>query len=163
MNHTVNKNKAIFLDRDGVLNEVLIRDGKPYPPGTILELKLCKGVEKGLKILKSKGFLLIVVTNQPDVSRGKTTKKVEEINDYLFNLLPLEEIKTCFHDNNDKCFCRKPNPGMIIESAKKFNIDLSKSYIIGDRKMTLTQGKMLVVKLFLLIITIMKPSLKGMI
>ena len=69
-------NKAVFLDRDGVLNKVILKNGRPYPPSNILELKLCEGVEEGLYKIKSKGYLLIGVTNQPDVSRGKTTKEV---------------------------------------------------------------------------------------
>ena len=94
-----------------------------------------------MKILKSKGFLLIVITNQPDVSRGITTKNnVQSINDYLMEKLPLDEINTCFHDDNDNCNCRKPKPGMIINSAKKMNISLTNSYLIGDRKKDIDAG-----------------------
>jgi D-glycero-D-manno-heptose 1,7-bisphosphate phosphatase len=135
-------NKAVFLDRDGVLNKVILKNGRPYPPSNILELKLCEGVKEGLYKIKSKGYLLIGVTNQPDVSRGKTTKEmVEEINNSLLRSLPLDDIKTCFHDDVDQCFCRKPKPGMIMESAIHKNIDLSKSYIIGDRKKDIDAGK----------------------
>ena len=141
MENKVMKNRAIFLDRDGVLNKAIIREGKPYPPIDISELQICEGVEKGLYLLRSKGFLLIVVTNQTDASRRKTTiNEIEAINNHLMDLLPLDEIYTCFHDNADNCFCRKPKPGMIINCAKKRNIDLSKSYIIGDRKNDIEAG-----------------------
>ena len=141
MSVLLRKKKAIFLDRDGVLNEVIKKHGKPYPPQNLKELKILKGVLEGLKILKSKGFLLIVITNQPDVSRGITTKNnVQSINDYLMEKLPLDEINTCFHDDNDNCNCRKPKPGMIINSAKKMNISLTNSYLIGDRKKDIDAG-----------------------
>ena len=95
-------NKAVFLDRDGVLNKAILKNGKPYPPSNILELEICDGVKEGLNKLKSKGYMLIVVTNQPDVSRGKTSKEnVEKINDALMKLLPLDEIHTCYHDDHD--------------------------------------------------------------
>jgi D-glycero-D-manno-heptose 1,7-bisphosphate phosphatase len=143
MKNNLIRNKAFFLDRDGVINKTIIKEGKPYPPSNLKELKICEGVEEGLKLLKSKGFFLIVVTNQPDASRGKTSiDKIKAINNHLMKLLPLDEINTCFHDNKDNCSCRKPQPGMILNSAKKRNIDLSKSYIIGDRKSDIEAGKL---------------------
>ena len=133
--------KAVFLDRDGVINEVVTKNGRPHPPQNLKDLIICKGVLEGLQILKSKGFLLIVVTNQPDVSRGITTKdKVRSINNYLIKNLPLDEINTCFHDNKDNCHCRKPRPGMILNAAKKMNISLANSYLIGDRKKDIEAG-----------------------
>lgn len=127
-------NRAVFLDRDGVINRAIVRDGKPYPPANIDELEILPGVCEALKILRAANYLLIVVTNQPDVARG-TVKKldVEEINTELFSRLALDEIKTCYHDSNEGCLCRKPHPGAIFEAAEKYNIDLSKSFMVGDR------------------------------
>ena len=128
------KNKAVFLDRDGVLNKAILINNKPYSPSSIEEMELLPGVVDGIKVLKNFGFKLIVVTNQPDVARGKTKIEiVYKLNDFIFHKLQLDEIKCCFHDNSEKCKCRKPKPGMIFEAANQWNIDLSISFLIGDR------------------------------
>jgi D-glycero-D-manno-heptose 1,7-bisphosphate phosphatase len=128
------KRKAIFLDRDGVLNKAIVRNRKPYPPSTIDELEILEGVYEGIKLLKHSGYKLIVITNQPDVARGLTTiEKVNEINNSIIQLLNVDEIICCFHDDSENCECRKPKPGMILEAVKKWDIDLSVSYLIGDR------------------------------
>jgi len=114
------KTKAIFLDRDGVLNKAIVRNRKPYPPSTIDELEILEGVYEGVELLKHSGYRLIVITNQPDVSRGITTiEKVNEINNSIIQLLNVDEIMCCFHDDNENCECRKPKPGMILEAVKK--------------------------------------------
>ena len=128
------KRKAIFLDRDGVLNKAIVRNRKPYPPATIDELEILEGVYEGIQLLKHSGYKLIVITNQPDVARGLTTiEKVNEINNSIIQLLNIDEIICCFHDDSEDCECRKPKPGMILEAVKKWDIDLSVSYLIGDR------------------------------
>jgi len=128
------KRKAIFLDRDGVLNKAIVRNRKPYPPSTIDELEILEGVYEGIQLLKHSGYKLIVITNQPDVARGLTTiEKVNEINNRIIQLLNVDEIICCFHDDSENCECRKPKPGMILEAVKKWEIDLSVSYLIGDR------------------------------
>jgi D-glycero-D-manno-heptose 1,7-bisphosphate phosphatase len=128
------KRKAVFLDRDGVLNEAVIRDGKPYPPSSIAELVIGPEIKPALLLLRNAGFLLIVVSNQPDVSRGKTAKEdVEVINAALRAQLPLDEIRTCYHDDADQCSCRKPAPGMLLEAALAHKLDLSACFIVGDR------------------------------
>ena len=136
------KIKAVFLDRDGVLNKPIIKDRKPYPPATLAELEIIEGVQEGLKILKEAGFLLIVVTNQPDVARGTASADmVKEMNRFLQNKLVIDDVYCCFHDTSDDCDCRKPKPGMIIQATEKWNIDLSKSFIIGDRWRDIETGK----------------------
>jgi D-glycero-D-manno-heptose 1,7-bisphosphate phosphatase len=125
---------AIFLDRDGVINFPIVREGKPYPPNTKHELKIIPGVLETLQELRLAGFLLIVVTNQPDVARGATSRQnVEEIHEALLRDLPLDEIITCYHDDYHKCSCRKPLPGMLTSAANKYMIDLTGSYLVGDR------------------------------
>jgi D-glycero-D-manno-heptose 1,7-bisphosphate phosphatase len=126
--------RAVFLDRDGVLNRAVVRDRKPYPPSSERELEILPGVSEGLLELKSAGFLLIVVSNQPDVARGTVARDtVEGINRVLGGALPIDEFRTCYHDGSTGCDCRKPKPGMLLAAAAKWNIDLSRSYMIGDR------------------------------
>jgi D-glycero-D-manno-heptose 1,7-bisphosphate phosphatase len=126
--------RAVFLDRDGVLNESVVRDGKPYPPATPADLRIIPGTREALARLKEQGFLLIVVTNQPDVSRGTQSESaVQEMHQSLRRELPLDDVWTCFHDDSDQCDCRKPRPGMLTRSAAQYGIDLQQSYMIGDR------------------------------
>ena len=111
------KQKAVFLDRDGVINKAIIVGSKPFPPSSITELEILEGVESGIEKLKIAGFKVFVVTNQPDVARGKTSiASILEINEYLQNKLRIDEIYCCFHDGPDDCSCRKPKPGMILDS-----------------------------------------------
>jgi D-glycero-D-manno-heptose 1,7-bisphosphate phosphatase len=131
---TNTRNKAVFLDRDGVINRAIVREGKPYPPKDLRQLEILPGVVEALRGLHAANYLLVVVTNQPDVARGSTTKEeVERINSYLASQLPLDEFRTCYHDSGDKCNCRKPLPGAFLEAAQDHNIDLSKSFVVGDR------------------------------
>lgn len=135
-------NKAVFLDRDGVLNHTVFKMGKPRAPYTLEEFSLIPGVYEGLQLLKDNNYLLIVVTNQPDVARGWVTKDaVEMINQHLKESLPVDEVKVCFHTEFDQCFCRKPNPGMLLEAAREWNIELPESYILGDRYSDIEAGK----------------------
>ena len=128
------KNKAIFLDRDGVLNKSIIVNNLPFPPSNINEMEILPGVYEGIQLLKHSGFKLIVITNQPDVARGITDiEVVNELNNFILHELKIDEIKCCFHDDSDNCQCRKPKPGMILDAANEWNIDLSISYLIGDR------------------------------
>ena len=128
------KNKAVFLDRDGVLNQAVVRNGKPYPPASAAELLLAPDAETALQELKAHGFLLLVVTNQPDVAKGITTRAaVEEINRKLTSKLPVDDVFVCFHQDKDQCDCRKPKPGMILQGAGKYNVDLAESFMVGDR------------------------------
>jgi transaldolase len=125
---------AVFLDRDGVVNEPIVRDGRPYPPASADELVLCAGVGEALRALRARGFVLIVVSNQPDVARGTTSlAEVEAINARLRALVPLDDVLVCPHDDADGCACRKPKPGMLQEGARLHGIDLGRSYLVGDR------------------------------
>ena len=126
--------RAVFLDRDGVINRAIMRNGKPYPPANISEIEILPGVSDALAALHDAGFMLIVVTNQPDVARGMTPMAVvEEINYYLKSCLPIDEFRTCYHDSGDDCDCRKPLPGALLAATEKHGIDLTESYMIGDR------------------------------
>lgn len=126
--------RAVFLDRDGVINRAIVRDGKPYPPASLVELEILPGVHEALQKLHDANYLLVVVTNQPDVARGASKREdVELINAFLSAQLPIDDFKTCYHDSGDKCNCRKPLPGALLEAAQEHDIDLSKSFMVGDR------------------------------
>lgn len=127
-------NKAIFLDRDGVINKTIFRDGKPRAPYIMEDFALFEGVIEAIALFKDAGFKTIIVTNQPDVSRGWVSREsVEMINSKIQELLEVDSIQVCYHDKKDNCQCRKPKPGMILQGGNEFNIDLSASYMIGDR------------------------------
>ena len=141
MNST-GRNRAVFLDRDGVLNNAVIRNGKPYPPVGLSEVHIMPGVREGLAALKNAGFLLIVVTNQPDVARGRVSQEsVESINGHLMSELPLDDFRVCYHDNVDNCDCRKPKPGLLLSAAEEHKIDPSASFMIGDRWSDVEAGR----------------------
>ncbi len=126
--------RANFLDRDGVINRAIVRNGKPYPPASLAELEILPGVYEALQKLHDANYLLVVVTNQPDVARGTAKREdVELMNAFLSSQLPIDDFKTCYHDSGDKCNCRKPLPGALLEAAQEHNIDLSKSFMVGDR------------------------------
>jgi D-glycero-D-manno-heptose 1,7-bisphosphate phosphatase len=134
--------RAVFLDRDGVLITAVVRDGRPYPPGSLAEMTLLPGVEDACARLKQSGFLLIVVTNQPDIARGTAAKgEVEAINAELQARLFLDEVCVCPHDDADNCACRKPKPGFLLDAAHRWNIDLAKSFMIGDRWRDVEAGR----------------------
>ena len=136
------KRPGIFLDRDGVLNRARIVNGRPHPPFGLDDLEVLPGVHKTLTQLAKAEFALIVVTNQPDVARGITTKdEVDRINQALVDSLPLTSVRVCFHDSTDGCECRKPLPGMILSAAEDFNIDLTSSFMVGDRWSDIEAGK----------------------
>ena len=126
--------KAVFLDRDGVLNRAPIRNGRPYSPQSVAEIELLPGVRTACQALRASGYLLIMVTNQPDIARGHTAlATVEEMNRTLLEELELDGCELCIHDDADACACRKPQPGMLTRAAERFHLDLGKSYIVGDR------------------------------
>jgi D-glycero-D-manno-heptose 1,7-bisphosphate phosphatase len=134
--------RAVFLDRDGVLNRAFIRDGKPYPPANLSEFQLLPGVANALWRLKNRGFLLIVVTNQPDVARGTQQRAaVEEMHAAMQGLLPIDACFVCYHDDPDGCDCRKPKPGLLLQAAAEFEIDLKISFMVGDRWRDVDAGR----------------------
>lgn len=136
------KNRAVFLDRDGVINRAIVRDGKPYPPASLDELEILHGVPEALYKLKSANYKLIVITNQPDVARGTMKREtVELIHKHMLKTLPIDNIRSCFHDSQDNCDCRKPKAGAIFSAAIEFEIDLTNSFMIGDRWRDIEAGQ----------------------
>jgi D-glycero-D-manno-heptose 1,7-bisphosphate phosphatase len=127
--------KAVFLDRDGVINRALERDGKPYPPTSLGELEILPGVPEACARLKAAGFLLVVATNQPDVGRGTLRQEVvDAIHAHLCRVLPIDRVEVCYHPGGQTvCDCRKPKPGMLLRAARELDIELSQSWMVGDR------------------------------
>ena len=134
---------AIFLDRDGVVNEVVYHPtiNKPSSPWNIKEFKIIEGIKEPLEELSKNGYSIFIITNQPDVSRGFIEEgTTEKINSILKDHLPIHEIVTCPHDDHHHCTCRKPKPGMILDLAEKNDIDLHKSFVIGDGQKDIEAG-----------------------
>jgi D-glycero-D-manno-heptose 1,7-bisphosphate phosphatase len=126
--------KAVFLDRDGVINANVMRDGKPMAPTTLAEFRILPGVVKAARRLKDAGFLLVIATNQPDVTTGRTPKvTMEAMHAEIRRLMPIDDFMTCIHTDADQCSCRKPKPGLILQAAAKHGIDLPSSTFVGDR------------------------------
>ena len=131
-----NRERAVFLDRDGVINRALVRDNKPYPPSSFAEFEILPGVAEACAKLKQAGFLLVVTTNQPDVGRGTISLElVESLHAHMQRELPLDRVEVCYHPGKgaSDCDCRKPKPGMLLRAAQELNIDLKQSYMVGDR------------------------------
>jgi transaldolase len=135
-------NKAVFLDRDGVLNQALVRDGKPVSPMTVAEVVVAPDVPGALLRLRQNGFRLIMVTNQPNIARGAQSRDaVYAINRYLLETLQLDSAEICEHDDVDNCDCRKPKPGMLLRAAQNDHIALAESFMIGDRWRDIEAGQ----------------------
>ena len=130
--------RAVFLDRDGVLNRAVVRNGRPYPPVRLEEFELHEDIAAGCARLKAANFVLVVITNQPDVGRGTQTREtVEAMHSKLRSAIPsIDRIEICYHAGErygERCDCRKPRPGMIMRAAAELNLDLPASYVVGDR------------------------------
>jgi D-glycero-D-manno-heptose 1,7-bisphosphate phosphatase len=134
--------RAVFLDRDGVLNHGIVDGNKPFAPRSLSEFRISPGVPEALARLRQAGYLLIVVTNQPDVRRGLISRSdVDEIHQYMRNHLPIDDVRVCFHDDSDRCACRKPKPGLLIAAAVEWEVQLDRSFMVGDRWRDIGAGK----------------------
>jgi D-glycero-D-manno-heptose 1,7-bisphosphate phosphatase len=126
--------RAVFLDRDGVLNETLLREGRPVAPTTLTEFRLAPDAGEQAARLRAVGLLCIVFTNQPEVARGLLAEStLAEMHRQLTAVTLVDDIFVCTHDRDDGCDCYKPKPGMLHAAARKWDLDLSGSYVVGDR------------------------------
>lgn len=131
--------RAVFLDRDGVINRAVVRSGRPFPPQSLDELEILPGVVDALLALKRAEFALVVVTNQPDVARGKQTREVvEQMHAHLAARLPIDEFRVCYHDDANDCACRKPRPGLLLVPP---SYDVARSTLVGDRWRDIEAGQ----------------------
>jgi D-glycero-D-manno-heptose 1,7-bisphosphate phosphatase len=134
--------KAVFLDRDGVINKAIVKSGKPFPPESLDAFEFIPGVVSAALALRKAGFVVIVVTNQPDVSTGLQTREVvESMHKKIRDAAICDDIKVCYHTDDDNCGCRKPKPGMLLNAANEWQIDLQRSFIVGDRWRDVAAGK----------------------
>lgn len=134
--------RAVFLDRDGVLN-AMVRQGNQWrPPWRLSELRLLPNVAQACGLLRQAGWDLIVVTNQPDVARGTLAEAtLAALHRQLRQWLPLDEIRACLHDDADDCLCRKPKPGMLLDAAHSRQLELTQCWMIGDRRKDIEAGR----------------------
>jgi D-glycero-D-manno-heptose 1,7-bisphosphate phosphatase len=134
--------RAVFLDRDGVINRAVVRAGRPYPPASVEEMLFLPRAAEAIERLRGAGFRLIVVTNQPDVATGVQEREaVEAINDCIRRTTMVDDIKVCYHADEDNCACRKPKPGMLVEAAREWSLDLAQSFMVGDRWRDIVAGQ----------------------
>ena len=147
----VNKNKAFFFDRDGVLNKSIITNSKPFAPKSLNDFIIYDEALDVLNYIKSKNYFIFVVTNQPDVGNGFTSKfLVEKMHKKLLKILPIDRIYVCYHSQKDKCNCRKPKLGMFYQAKKDFFFDTKKSFLVGDRFSDIEAGKKFKLKTILI-------------
>lgn len=131
---TASRRRAVFLDRDGVLNRAIVRGGKPYPPASLAELEIIAGAPEATSRLRRENFLLVVVTNQPDIARAtQSASVVEAMHSHLRSALGIDAFYVCAHDDHDGCLCRKPAPGLLLKATEDLKIDLQESFLVGDR------------------------------
>lgn len=133
---------GVFLDRDGVVNRATVREGRPHPPASAADLEILPGAADACAELRRAGLTVVVVTNQPDVVRGTTSREaVEAINAALCARVSVDDLVVCFHDDGDRCTCRKPAPGLLMDAAERWSIDLARSVMVGDRWCDIEAGR----------------------
>lgn len=123
---------AVFLDRDGVLNEIVMRDGQPASPRTLEQLRLAPDIA-AVDRLAEAGYLLFIATNQPDVARGLIdTGTLDRMFAAIRGRVRIDDVRVCVHEDADGCECRKPKPGMLLDLARHWHVDLARSCMVGD-------------------------------
>lgn len=133
--------RCVFLDRDGVIVIPYFRDGRSFAPRRLDNFRLYPQARESLARLKDAGFMLAVVTNQPDVGNGLIEQSVlSTMHERLARALPVDAIKVCPHRRDEHCACRKPKPGMLLELAREFDLDLAGSFMVGDRTSDVEAG-----------------------
>ena len=133
--------KAVFLDRDGVLNQCEVRNGKPYAPRSLKDFALLPDTKSAIDKLKIANYILIVVTNQPDIGNGIIdSDEVDLMHNRLREDLQLDDIRSCPHSQNAGCSCRKPKHGLLIEAREDYQLDLKSCWMIGDRWSDIAAG-----------------------
>jgi D-glycero-D-manno-heptose 1,7-bisphosphate phosphatase len=126
--------KAVFIERDGILNKVRMGPKNPIAPLTLEEFRVKTDAEPALRELKAAGFVLIVTTNQPGLSRGyQSRRELDRMHDLLRRRFPIDDLMVCPHEESDYCPCRKPRPGLLIEAAFKWQLSLEHSFVISDK------------------------------
>ena len=136
------KRQAIFLDRDGVINKATFVNGKHRSPLVLEELEIFKDAKRSIRKLRKLGFLIFIVTNQPEISRGNLRREESDaINAAIDKEIEPDEIVACPHDDSDGCSCRKPLPGMITGLISRYMLDPTRCYLVGDRLKDIEAGQ----------------------
>jgi D-glycero-D-manno-heptose 1,7-bisphosphate phosphatase len=128
--------RAVFLDRDGVISRSIVRGGLPFAPMALSDFEILPEAPEACQRLKQAGFLLIVVTNQPEVGRGAMTREtVEAMHARMRGALPIDGVEVCYHPGHglSECDCRKPKTGLLLRAAREWGIELAQSWMVGDR------------------------------
>jgi D-glycero-D-manno-heptose 1,7-bisphosphate phosphatase len=134
--------KAVFLDRDGVINHTVFWRGAQRAPRDLSEWAWIEGIHDTVRVLSTRGYLVFVCTNQPDVVRGwQSREQVELFHALIERELPVSRVYACFHDNAAGCACRKPRPGMLLQASEEFGVDLTSSFMVGDRASDVEAGR----------------------
>lgn len=134
--------QAVFLDRDGTINWNEVRDGKPYSPTRLEDFRYLPGVPEAIARFRARGYLVIVVTNQPDLTTGKTSAEtIDAMHTRLRDELGVDDITVCPHTDEAGCDCRKPKPGLLLRAAATWGIDLARSVMVGDRWRDVEAGR----------------------
>lgn len=135
--------RAVFLDRDGVLNELVVRDGIGASPRRVDDFRVCEGAAEAVHRFRELGMRILVTSNQPDVARGLlAVRDLARMTEILQSALPIDEVVICPHDDADQCNCRKPKPGMLLALADRWNVNLSESFLIGDSWKDVEAGRL---------------------
>ena len=134
--------RAVFLDRDGILNRLVMRNGQAVSPRSLEQFELVPGIEQSIELLKRAGLLVVVVTNQPDVARMfLAASDLDHMHTRLREALPVDAIYACPHDERDSCACRKPKPGLLLQAASQWQICLEESWMVGDSWKDMEAGR----------------------
>jgi D-glycero-D-manno-heptose 1,7-bisphosphate phosphatase len=134
--------RAVFVDRDGVINRAVVRDGRPFAPRSLADFEILPGVVEAVGRLRGAGFRVIVATNQPDVATGAQTRAIiEAMHLELRHRVAVDDVRVCYHTDADGCECRKPKPGLLLAAAREWNVRLDHSFMVGDRWRDIAAGK----------------------
>jgi len=134
------RSRVVFLDRDGVINELILRDGAFVSPREFREFRLRSGVERAIRVLKSSNYLVVVVTNQPDIAR--CLMSIDQLSQMTEAILQIgvDEVLVCPHDSLDGCICRKPKPGLINQFLRMLEEAPESVWMVGDRESDILAG-----------------------
>jgi D-glycero-D-manno-heptose 1,7-bisphosphate phosphatase len=134
---------AVFLDRDGVLVREIVDDaGVARAPVRVADFHILEDAPSLVQRLQTAGFRCVVFTNQPEVARGLLAPfALDEMHRQLRQVTLVDDIRVCPHDDADNCVCRKPKPGMLLAAAGDADIDLPRSYVVGDRWRDIGAGR----------------------
>ena len=137
------RRRAVFLDRDGVLAEAIVRaDGKSYAPTRVEDFVLVPEAPAQVQRLRDAGFLCIVFTNQPELANGElASSDLDEMHRAMRAAIPLDDVYVCPHDKSEGCRCHKPATGMLDDAAVRWDVDLATSFVIGDRWRDIGAGR----------------------